>query len=207
MTGMRWVVVLSGAGLMATLTAPTAQERRIMSPAGHSATQVGGTFDPVRGFVNGDWIEVRYGRPLKRGRNLFGLDDYREHLNDGAPLWRAGANETTRLMTEVPLVFGATTIAPGEYTLFIDFASTPWEFVVSSWAAQTRYDIDNHDALYGAFEYTPDKDVVRVPMTIETLTHTFDQLAWQFLDMTETGGTLALFWDTTLASVSFTLGR
>ncbi len=207
MIDVRWVVVLSVAGLLTTGTAPTGQERRLMSPAGHSATQIGGIFDPVRGFVNGDWIEIRYGRPLKRGRNLFGLDDYREHLNDGAPLWRAGANETTRLVTDVPLVFGSTTIAPGEYTLFIDLAATPWEFVVSSWAAQTRYNVDNHDALYGAFEYTPDKDVVRVPMTIETLTHTFDQLAWQFLDITETGGTLALFWDTTLASVSFEVAK
>ena len=207
MTGMRWVVLLSAAGLVATGTAPSAQQRRIMSPAGHSATQVGGIFDPVRGFVNGDWIEVRYGRPLKRGRNLFGLEDYREHLNDGAPLWRAGANDTTRLFTDVPLVFGATTIAPGEYTLFIDLEATPWEFIVSSWPAQVGYNADNREALYGAFEYTPDRDVVRVPMTVETLAHTFDQLAWQFLDMTETGGTLALFWDTTLASVSFEVAR
>ena len=205
MTPARLLFTLGAICLAAMSARPSAQERRIMSPAGHSATQIGGTFDPVRGFVNGDWIEVRYGRPLKRGRDIFGADDYREHLNDGAPIWRAGANQTTRLITDVPLVFGTTTIAPGEYTLFIDLGSTPWEFVVSNWPAQSRYDADNREALFGAFEYTPDRDVVRIPMTVETLPRSFDQLSWQFLDVSETGGTLALLWDATLATVGFTV--
>ncbi len=206
MTRARLLFTLGAICLVAMSVRLSAQERRIMSPAGSSATQIGGYYDPVRGFVNGDWIEVRYGRPLKRGRDIFGADDYREHLNDGAPIWRAGANQTTRLITDVPLVFATTAIAPGEYTLFIDLGATPWEFIVSSWPAQVSYDAGNREALFGAFEYTPDRDVVRIPMTVETLPRSFDQLSWQFLDITDTGGTLALLWDTKLASVAFTLG-
>ena len=205
MTRLRLVLTLGIFVLPAASARPIAQEPRIMSPAGASATQIGGYYDPVRGFVNGDWIEVRYGRPLRRGRDIFGADDYREHLNDGAPLWRAGANQTTRLITDVPLVFGTTTIAPGEYTLFIDLGATPWDFIVSSWPAQVGYDADNREALFGAFEYTPDRDVVRLPMTVETLPRSFDQLSWQFLDVSETSGTLALLWDATLATVPFTV--
>ena len=206
MTRARLLFTLGAICLVAMSARLSTQERRIMSPAGDSATQIGGYYDPVRGFVNGDWIEVRYGRPLKRGRDIFGADDYREHLNDGAPIWRAGANQTTRLITDVPLVFATTAIAPGEYTLFIDLGVTPWEFIVSSWPAQVSYDAGNREALFGAFEYTPDRDVVRIPMTVETLPRSFDQLSWQFLDITDTGGTLALLWDTKLASVAFTLG-
>lgn len=206
MTRARLLFTLGAICLVAMSVRLSAQERRIMSPAGGSATQIGGYYDPVRGFVNGDWIEVRYGRPLKRGRDIFGADDYREHLNDGAPIWRAGANQTTRLITDVPLVFATTAIAPGEYTLFINLGATPWEFIVSSWPAQVSYDAGNREALFGAFEYTPDRDVVRIPMTVETLPRSFDQLSWQFLDITDTGGTLALLWDTKLASVAFTLG-
>ena len=194
-------------GAVALGAGPHAQERRVASPAGHAATQVGGLYDARSGFVNGAWIEVHYGRPLKRGRDIFGEDDYREFLNDGAPVWRAGANATTRLITEVPLVFGATTVAAGEYTVFIDLAATPWAFVVSNWRAQVGYDAENRDALYGAFEFTADKDVVRVPMSVEPLPHAFEQLSWQFLDVIESGGTLALFWDTTVASVPFTLAE
>ena len=206
MTRARLLFTLGAICLVAMSVRLSAQERRIMSPAGGSATQIGGYYDPVRGFVNGDWIEVRYGRPLKRGRDIFGADDYREHLNDGAPIWRAGANQTTRLITDVPLVFATTAIAPGEYTLFIDLGVTPWEFIVSSWPAQVSYDAGNREALFGAFEYTPGRDLVRIPMTVETLPRSFDQLSWQFLDITDTGGTLALLWDTKLASVAFTLG-
>ena len=206
MTRARLLFTLGAICLVAMSARLSAQERRIMSPAGSSATQIGGYYDPVRGFVNGDWIEVRYGRPLKRGRDIFGADDYREHLNDGAPIWRAGANQTTRLITDVPLVFTTTAIAPGEYTLFIDLGATPWEFIVSSWPAQVSYDAGNREALFGAFEYTPGRDLVRIPMTVETLPRSFDQLSWQFLDITDTGGTLALLWDTKLASVAFTLG-
>jgi len=206
MTRARLLFTLGAICLVAMSARLSAQERRIMSPAGSSATQIGGYYDPVRGFVNGDWIEVRYGRPLKRGRDIFGADDYREHLNDGAPIWRAGANQTTRLITDVPLVFATTAIAPGEYTLFIDLGATPWEFIVSSWPAQVSYDAGNREALFGAFEYTPGRDLVRIPMTVETLPRSFDQLSWQFLDITDTGGTLALLWDTKLASVAFTLG-
>ena len=199
--GLAILAILAGAR-------PQAQDRPVPSPSGRSATQIGGdVYDPVRGFVGGAWVEIRYGRPIRRGRDIFGLDDYREFLNDGAPLWRAGANETTRLITEAPLTFGSTSVDAGEYTVFIDLSADPWSFVLSSWPAQVGYDEENREALYGAFEYTSDRDVLRMPMTVESLPHAHDQLSWQFLDVTEQGGTLGLFWDSTLASVAFSVAR
>jgi hypothetical protein len=47
--------------------------------------------------------------------------------------------------------------------------------------------------------------VVRVPMKRETLPHSFDQLSWEFVDVNETGGSLALIWDTQMASAPFTI--
>ena len=188
--------------------AALAQERRIASPPGRSATQVGGSsYDERAGYVGGRWIEIRYGRPIKRGRDLFGPADYREFLNDGAPVWRAGANQSTRLLTELPLVFGDQAVPPGEYTVFIDLATEPWTFVISTWPAQQEYDYENKEALFGAYYYTPDRDVVRVPMRRETAPYAYDQLAWQFLDMSGSGGRLALFWDTVVASVPFAVGE
>jgi hypothetical protein len=182
------------------------QTRRAASPPGASVTQVGGVNDPRTGFVNGSWIEIRHGRPLKRGRNLFGASDFVDFLNDGAPVWRAGANQSTQLLTEAPLTIGGRTLPTGEYTLFIDLAPNDrWTLIVSSWAAQTTYNADNRAALWGAYEYTPDRDLVRTPMQVERLAHSFEQLSWQFLDMTEKGGKLALMWDRKLASVSFTV--
>lgn len=198
-----WIALLAcvaGAPLLA-------QEQRVASPAGRSATQVGGTYDARAGYVGGRWIEISYGRPIRRGRDLFGPDDYREFLNDGAPLLRAGANRTTQLITEAPLTFGGQTIQPGTYTVFIDLATDPWTFVVSTWAAQQQYDFENKDALFGAYYYTPDKDVVRTPMLRETSPYSHDQLSWQFLDVDAAGGRLALFWEDVIASVTFTVGE
>ena len=196
------VIVLTAAHDDAAL----AQERRILSPPGHSAVQVGGNFDPVQyGYLGGSWIDVYYGRPLKRGRDLFGPPDWAEMLNDGAPVWRAGANQSTRLVTEAPLTIAGTRVEPGEYTLFIDLSDEVWTFIVSTWPAQETYDYENREALFGAFEYTDDRDVLRTPMELETLPVAFDQLSWQFLDMTASGGRLALLWDTKMASVAFTV--
>ena len=185
-----------------------AQPRRPASPAGSSAAQIGGVFDARTGYVNGRWIEIRYGRPLKRGRDLFGPADFVDFLNDGAPVWRAGANQSTRLTTDAPLSIAGRSIPAGEYTLFIDLApNDKWTLIISRWPAQTTYDEANKAALWGAYDYTADRDLVRVPMRIERLPHAFEQLSWELLDITPKGGVIALLWDRKLASVAFSVAE
>ena len=121
--------------------------------------------------------------------------------------WRAGANVSTRLITELPLLVGGKRIAPGEYTIFIELKRSDWTLIVSGWPAQTTYDDKNKQALWGAYDYTPDRDIVRTPMRVENLPHAFEQLSWEFLDITDTGGRLAMIWDKKLASVPFTFGK
>ena len=129
--------VLAGVAAALIALGVLAQERRLRSPPGHSAVQVGGAFDPVQyGYLGGPWIDVYYGRPLKRGRDLFGPPDWAAMLNDGAPVWRAGANQSTRLVTEAPLIIGGARVEPGEYTLFIELSDDGWTFIVSTWPAQ-----------------------------------------------------------------------
>jgi hypothetical protein len=184
-----------------------AQRGRPASPDGVAATQVRGKYvgssdEPV--YQGGKWIEVTYSRPIKRGRDLWGAGaNYGRTLNGGAPVWRAGANVSTRLRTEVPLVINNKTIAPGEYSLFIDLKPNNWTFIVSTWKATSDFPSRDPEALYGAFDYTPNKDVVRAPMKLETLPHSVDQLTWTFLDMSDAGGLLALEWDKVLATVPF----
>ena len=79
---------------------------------------------------------------------------------------------------------------------------------MSSWPAQTAtYDTNNKQALFGAFDYTPDRDIVRTRMTRTKLPYSFDQLAWEFLNMDATGGRLAMIWDTQMAWVPFKIAR
>jgi hypothetical protein len=90
--------------------------------------------------------------------------------------------------------------------MFIELKPNNWTLIVSSWPVQTRYDPKNTQALWGAYGYTPDKDVARAPMTLGTLPVAVDQLTWDFVDMTNTGGKLAIMWDKTIATVPFKTG-
>jgi hypothetical protein len=207
---MKRTLILAGIAACFITTLVTAQGGRQPSPEGSSATQVGGKYGagseaPV--YQGGKWIEIVYGRPLKRGRDLWGSGaDYGKKLNDGAPVWRAGANVSTRLKSEVPLVIGGKTVPAGEYSLFVDLKPNNWTFIVSRWAASPTFP-STKDALFGAYEYTPDKDVVRTPMKIVTLPYSVEQLTWSFADMSESSGRLVLTWDKVMASVGFTVGK
>ena len=43
-------------------------------------------------------------------------------------------------------------------------------------------------------------------MTLATLPLAIDQLTWDFVDMTNAGGKLAIMWDKTVATVPFKIG-
>ena len=202
----RTITALAGAVALASAVG-IAQTRRMASPPGTSAAEVTGRYNERDVYVGGKWIELRYGRPVKRGRDLFGPPDFAEALNDGAPVWRAGANVSTRLLTELPLVINGKRIAPGEHALFIELKRNDWTLIVSSWPAQTTYNPANTKALWGSFGYTPAKDVVRVPMTLSTLPVSIDQLTWAFTDMSDAGGKLTIMWDRVMASSPFSVAR
>jgi hypothetical protein len=192
---------------LAAAAVALAQGGRPASPAGTAATEIGGKYDNAAepSYKGGKWIEITYGRPIKRGRDVLGGtgDKYGKVANPDAPVWRAGANYSTQLKTEVPLTINGKRIAPGTYTMFIDLKPNAWTLIISTWKAQTRYDPKNTAEIWGAYGYTPDKDVVRAPMKLETPPHAIEQLTWQFVDMTDTGGALAIVWDKTMASVPF----
>ena len=214
---MTRILFATCAAVLAMTVFVVGQENRPLSPNGTAAAQVMGKYvkpegrgAPALGGANyqgGKWIEITYGRPLKRGRDLWGSGaNYGKDALVGTPIWRAGANVSTRLKTEVPLVINGKTLAPGEYSLFIDLKENNWTFVVSNWAAAPRYDPNNKEALWGSYFYTPDKDVLRAPMKLETLPHSIEQLTWGFVDMSDSGGAMAISWSTQMASVPFRIG-
>ena len=217
-------VVIGIATAIACSVAVGAQQQppaRPLSPPGSTQAQVLGRW--VKGdrpsfavgqerYVDGKWLEITYGRPSLRGRDVFGSGaDYGKALIDlplgqfgPPPVWRAGANVSTRLNTEATLTFGDKKVPAGEYSLFIDVNSpSQWTLIVSSWPAQQRFDQNDKTALWGAYGYTPDKDVARVPMKVESIPFSVEQLTWAFLDVTTDGGRIAIAWAKTMASVPF----
>ena len=184
-------------------------QQRPPSPDGHAATEVGGHYigaDPI--YVGGKWIEVSYGSPIKRSRDLWGSGEvYGRMLMAGAPVWRAGADISTYLMTQATLLINDKTIEPGGYTMFIDLKPAKWTLIVSNWEPQQQFNPSDRTRLWGAFGYTPAKDVVRAPMALSTLPFSMDQLTWTFTDMSDAGGRLAIMWDHVMATTPFTIKK
>jgi hypothetical protein len=172
-----------------------AQQRRPASPEGTASTQ-----------VNSRWIDIVYGRPILRGRtNIFGAGaDYGKTLFDGGTVWRAGANVSTRLRSEVALEIGGKTVPAGEHVMLIDLKSEKdWTLILTSQSYALTFDPQNTKDLYGGYNYRPDFDVARAPMSVERLPYSVDQLTWWFTDVTASGGTFRIAWERMTASAPF----
>ena len=196
---MRKALIVGIAVATLATSALVAQDRKAASPKGHAATQIGD-----------NWIEVDYSRPILRGRtDVFGTgDSYGETVNGGAPVWRLGANQTTRLKTDVALKFGDAMVPAGEYSLFVKLEGPKsWTMIVSNWGAQKNYDRDDKENLWGSYGYTPDKDVARVPMQVEGGEMSLDQFTIAFFNVSDAGGTLVFGWEKTVAMAPFTVAK
>src|SRR5689334_6881403 len=163
---------------------PLDAQNRQASPEGTASTQVGG-----------GWIDIVHGRPILRGRtNVFGAGaDYGKTLFDGGTVWRAGANVSTRLRNQMPLEIGGKRIPAGELVMLIDLkGEKDWTLILTKQSYVTNFDPANTKDLYGAYNYRPDNDVARAPMTVERLPYSVDQLMWWFSDVTPTSGTMRI---------------
>ena len=174
---------------------PLDAQNRQQSPEGTASTQ-----------VNGRWIDIVHGKPILRGRtNVFGSGaEYGKTLFDGGTVWRAGANVSTRLRNQMPLEVGGKRVPAGELVMLIDLKSDKdWTLILTKQSYVTNFDPANTKDLYGGFNYKPDNDVARAPMTVERLPYSVDQLMWWFSDVTPTGGTMRVAWERMTASVPF----
>lgn len=178
------------------------------SPRGKAATQLGGEYEG-RSYSGGKWIEIDYSRPILRGRtNIFGSgDSYGQGVNAGAPVWRAGANQSTRLKTEADLLIGGHRLPAGEYSVFVELKEGGWTFIVSNHKAQETFDRNNTEAIWGSYGYKPEMDVLRAPMEVVQHSVSVDQFTINFVDVTKTEGKIALWWENTVATVPFSLAE
>jgi glyoxylase-like metal-dependent hydrolase (beta-lactamase superfamily II) len=102
--------------------------------------------DTVVGTVGPARIWIDYGRPARRGREVF------THGVLGDTLWRTGANAATQLETSAPLELGGVTLPAGRYSLWTHFGASVAELIVNGQSGQ-----------WGT-QHDPARDVLRVPL-------------------------------------------
>jgi hypothetical protein len=197
------VLVLLGFGAEAA----SSQERG-PTPRGEAATQVGGAYNTEGVYEGGSWIVVTYGRPILRGRDLFGSGDaYGQGFLRGAPNWRIGADQSTRFMTETDLMFGGERLPAGEYSIFAELTESEWTLIFADWGVKDDFREEKPGALWGSYGYTPENDVLRTTMEVDMIPASADQLIIAFTQMTQQGGLFTVWWDDQFATTEFSLAR
>ena len=205
------ITAFCGALGAVTLAQSVPEVKLPASPAGQAAIQLGGKWEKTaeggQRYADGKWVVVNYGRPLLRGRtDIFGAGaEYGTFVNAGAPLWRAGANDTTRLTTQAPIEIGGKTLQPGVYNVFVDLKPGNWTLVMSTQPVQETFDPNDKVRLSGATNYDPKFDVLRVPMTVSASQASVEQFTIEFVNVTDSSATLAMAWEKTRATVAVRL--
>ncbi|MEO8403463.1 MAG: DUF2911 domain-containing protein [Chitinophagaceae bacterium] len=126
-------------------------------------------------------VSVTYGRPYKKGRDIFGsLEKY-------GVVYRVGADEATTITFAKDGKFGGKEIKAGTYTLFAIPNENEWTIILNSQLKQ-----------WGAFSYekNKDKDVLQVTVPVHKLDAAVEQLTISF-----PGKVLRIAWDKTQVDV------
>lgn len=177
-------------------TAPAAPAApRVASTGGKSPHET--TSAVIGDRKTGNRVTITYGRPHtadpKTGapRKIWG----------GLVPWekpdRLGADEATLLLTQKPLVFGATTIPAGAYTLY----QVPSENGVSKLAFSSAL------GKWGV-PVDVDHDVARIDLQKSSLEKPVEQLTLRVENSPATGGgLLTIEWENTAFSAPFTVAK
>jgi hypothetical protein len=136
--------------------------------------------------AGGAAITIDYGRPAKRGRAVYGgIVPYGE-------VWRTGANAATQFRTNKALDFGGTVVPAGFYTLWTLPTANGWKLIVNGETGQ-----------WGT-AHKPEKDLYTLDMKVSSLPQVVERFTIS-VEPGPSGGVLNLDWDTTRASIAFTV--
>ncbi|MBS9524601.1 DUF2911 domain-containing protein [Litoribacter alkaliphilus] len=102
----------------------------------------------AEGTVDGANIQIGYGSPAVRDRNIWGgLVPYDQ-------VWRSGANEATTFTTDQAIKVEGKELAAGKYALFTIPGQNEWTIIFNKEASQ-----------WGSTKYQESEDVLRVKVT------------------------------------------
>ncbi len=134
--------------------------------------------DTTRATVGSAHVQIDYGRPMRRGRVIFG------NVVPWDSVWRTGANQATQLITDKDLVIGGTTVPAGTYSLFTIPSAKGWLLIINRQHGQWG---TNYDAK---------QDLARIPMRTTTAAVPLERFTISIY-----APTLSIAWDRAQAAV------
>ena len=131
------------------------------------------------------YIKVTYGRPHKKGRNIFG------ELVPYAKVWRTGANEATEITLTKDVIINRKKLKAGTYTIFTIPNEDTWKIIFNSDLGQ-----------WGSYNYNADKNVLVIDAKVEKTDVVYEPFTIEF-QLQDNRTNLLMMWDTT--KVQFTI--
>lgn len=128
-------------------------------------------------------VTLNYSRPSTRGREIMGK------VVPFQQVWRAGANEATILSFDYPLTIGEAEVPPGKYGLFMIPDAGIWTVILNREWNQ-----------WGAYNYDPEKDVLRIEIAPQKIDHT-EMCTFTFTEVNKSSGLLNLEWEQARISI------
>lgn len=133
-------------------------------------------------------ISIAYSSPTVKGRKIWG------EVVPFGEVWRAGANECTKVTFSTAVSIEGKPVPAGSYCLALLPQKSGWTFILSK-----------NTELWGTDEYKQSDDALRVP-AIATTIPLRERLSFSILDFDDEKGTLAMEWEKKRVAVKFTTG-
>ncbi len=178
----RAVLGLAVAAITAAFVNPVVAQQQRASPK-----------DTVSATIGSAKIDITYGRPSKKGRQIWG-GPLLNVPND--QVWRLGANEATTMKTSAPIQFGSVTVPAGEHTLYFAHPKDGKPSLI----------ISNQTGQWGT-EYNEKQDLGRVPLEEQKLPSVVEQLTISIEPQGTSGGVLKIAWDDKAYTAPFTVQK
>jgi hypothetical protein len=142
--------------------------------------------------IAGKKIIISYSAPSVRGRKIFGEGGQVSH-DPTYPVWRAGADDATTILTDAPLDIHGLAVPKGEYTLWVDVGTNPWQLIINKQTGEWGTD------------YNKAMDLGRVPLTMTKPGSPIETYKMTLASEGGNRGKLTLEWADVIASVPFTV--
>jgi hypothetical protein len=143
--------------------------------------------ESVSATVGGKKITIEYGRPAKKGRDIFG------GLVPWDKVWRTGADEATTFTTDGDVTIGDLKVAKGSYALFTIPGQKSWQLIVNKKPKQ-----------WGSFSYDAKDDLGKTTLKVSAAPAPVEQFTIALEPAGDKKLNLKLSWDKTVATVAVT---
>jgi hypothetical protein len=132
-------------------------------------------------------LAIDYSSPAVKGRRIWG------ELIPYDKVWRAGANQATKLTASHELRFGGVVVKPGTYAVFVTPGKASWTVVL------------NTDTTAAEWTYDPHKDIAKITMSPSVLPAPRERLLWYFTDTGDSTTSLDLEWERSRIRIPITV--